>query len=172
MRSKRRLLGLDGLSTRSERLTIVMGICRLNAYDCSARLRVLVQNSLPSLALIGFNALLPFLLDWLSILQGLRSRSEIEFSLLTKYHFFLLINGFFIVLAVSTWSLARELADQPMKLINKLALSLPGARNFFISYVILQGIGIMPLQLLQLAVVLPRWFYRLIWTRSPRGRYT
>lgn len=57
-----------------------------------------------------------------------------------------------------------------MKLVNKLALSLPGARNFFLSYVILQGIGVMPLQLVQLAVILPRWFYRLVWTRTPRGK--
>lgn len=133
-------------------------------------MRVLVQNSLPSLALISFNAFLPFLLDWLSIWQGLRSRSEIEYSLLVKYHFFLIINGFLIVLAVSTFDLARDLADQPMKLINRLALSLPGARNFFLSYVILQGIGIMPLQLLQLAVIIPRWFYRIFLTRSPRGQ--
>ena len=136
----------------------------------SPRLRVLVQNSLPSLALISFNAFLPFLLDWLSILQGLRSRSEIEYSLLVKYHLFLILNVFVIV-AVSTFDLARDLADQPLKLLNRLALSLPGARNFFISYVILQGIGIMPLQLLQLAVILPRWFYRLFWTRSPRGMF-
>jgi hypothetical protein len=71
--------------------------------------------------------------------------------------------------AVSTWDLARDLADQPMKFINKLALSLPGARNFFLSYVLLQGLGIMPLQLVQLAVILPRWFYRIFFTRTPRG---
>ena len=130
---------------------------------------MLVQNSLPSLAIIGFNGLLPFALDWLSILQGLRSRSEIEYALLVKYHFFLLINTFFLIVAVSTWDLARDLADQPMKFINKLALSLPGARNFFLSYVLLQGLGIMPLQLVQLAVILPRWFYRIFFTRTPRG---
>lgn len=102
---------------------------------------------------------------------GLRSRSEIEYSLLIKYHFFLMINVFFLVVAVSTWDLARDLADQPMKFINKLALSLPGARNFFLSYVLLSGIGIMPLQLVQLAVLLPRWFYRIFLTRTPRGQH-
>lgn len=128
-----------------------------------------MQNSVPSLALISWNGLLPFVLDWLSILQGYRSRSEIEYSLLVKYHFFLIINVFFVFIAVSTFDLARDLADQPMKLINKLALSLPGARNFFLSYVIFSGIGIMPLQLVQLSVILPRWFYRIFWTRTPRG---
>jgi hypothetical protein len=130
---------------------------------------VFVQNTLPSTALISFNALLPFLLDWLCVLQGYRSRSETEYSLMRKYHFFLLLSVFFVFIAVSTWALAKDLANEPMKLINKLALSLPGARNFFISYVILQGIGIMPLQLVQLAVIIPRWIYRVFLTRTPRG---
>lgn len=129
-----------------------------------------VQNTLPTTAVISFNALLPFLLEWLCILQGLRSRSEIEYSLLKKYHIFLIINVVLVFIAVSTWDLAKQFANEPMKLVNKLALSLPGARNFFLSYVILQGIGIMPLQLVQLSAILPRWLYRLIWTRTPRGK--
>jgi hypothetical protein len=31
------------------------------------------------------------------------------------------------------------------------------------------GIGIMPLQLLNLGVIIPRWFYRAFLTRTPRG---
>lgn len=136
----------------------------------SPRIQVLVQNSLPSLALIGFNNLLPFILDWLSILQGISSRSEIEYSLLRKYHFFLVVNVFFLVVTVSTVDLAKDLANEPISFISKMALSLPGARNFFQSYVILAGIGIMPLQLVQLAVIIPRWFYRIFYTKTPRGR--
>jgi hypothetical protein len=37
------------------------------------------------------------------------------------------------------------------------------------SYVMLQGLGIMPLQLVQLAVIIPNLFYRLFITRTPRG---
>lgn len=133
---------------------------------------MLVQNSLPSLALISFNGLLPFILDWLSILQGCRSRTEIEYSLLVKYHFFLVVNVFFLFVTVTTVDLARDLADQPMKFVNKLALSLPSGRGFFISYVMLAGIGLMPLQLLQLPVLFPRWIYRLFYTRTPRGEST
>jgi hypothetical protein len=50
-----------------------------------------------------------------------------------------LVNVLFVFVFVSTWQLAQELADQPMKVIEKLATSLPGARNFFVSYVMLQG---------------------------------
>lgn len=51
----------------------------------------LIQTSLPSLALIGFNALLPYLLEWYSIMQGLQAKSWIEYSLLKKYFLFLLV---------------------------------------------------------------------------------
>jgi hypothetical protein len=51
----------------------------------------LVQNSLPSLAFIGFNALLPYILEALCYFQGLRAKSWIEYSLLKKYYIFLLI---------------------------------------------------------------------------------
>lgn len=61
-------------------------------------------------------------------------------------------------------------------------------RHFFVSYVILQGkqrlfqwlimiermgvgVGLQPLQLLNLGVIIPRLFYRMFITRTPRGRY-
>lgn len=37
------------------------------------------------------------------------------------------------------------------------------------SYVILQAFGVMPLQLLNLGVIIPRMFYRAFITRTPRG---
>jgi hypothetical protein len=51
----------------------------------------LVQNSLPSLAFVGFNALLPYILEALCYFQGLQAKSWIEYSLMKKYYLFLLI---------------------------------------------------------------------------------
>jgi len=45
-------------------------------------------------------------------------------------------------------------------------------RHFFLSYVILQGFGIMPLQLLNLGVIIPSAIMRLFVTRTPRGVLT
>lgn len=125
-------------------------------------IKALIQNSLPTLAIILFNALLPTLLDWLSTFQGFKSRSEIEYSLLRKYHLFLLVTVLFIFVAVSTFSLLRDIRDNPGGLIDKLATSLPGARNFFISYLTLQSLAILPLQLLQLPTLalMPFYHYR------------
>jgi len=69
--------------------------------DSNERIRAIVQNSLPSVAMISLNALLPFLLEGkrrdfagstlvltidiaMTYLQGYRARSWIEYSLLKK----------------------------------------------------------------------------------------
>ncbi|KAK0239676.1 hypothetical protein EDD85DRAFT_765830 [Armillaria nabsnona] len=139
--------------------------------DSNAKVQAVVQNSLPSVAMITLNALLPFLLEGLTYLQGYRARSWIEYSLLKKYFLFLLINVVFIFLLATTyWQLVRDLANYPAKIPEKLAKALQSgkARNFFLSYVILQGLGIMPLQLLNLGIIVPRSVLRLFVTRTPR----
>ncbi|KAF7760233.1 hypothetical protein Agabi119p4_10909 [Agaricus bisporus var. burnettii] len=139
--------------------------------DRNEQVRAIVQNSLPSVAMITLNALLPFMLEALTYVQGYRARSWVEYSLLKKYFLFLLINVVFIFLLATTyWQLVRDLANSPAKVPEKLALALQAgsARHFFLSYVILQGIGIMPLQLLNLGVIIPRFFFRLFLTRTPR----
>lgn len=49
------------------------------------RLKAFIQTTLPSLLVATFNSLIPFLLEWLSYMQGFRSRSAVEFSLLRKW---------------------------------------------------------------------------------------
>ncbi|KIM23091.1 hypothetical protein M408DRAFT_321498, partial [Serendipita vermifera MAFF 305830] len=88
-----------------------------------------------------------------------------------RYFLFLLVNVVFIFLLASTyWQLVRDLANSPAKIPTKLAaaLSMGRARNFFMSYVVLQALGIMPLQLLNLGVIMPRFLFLALWTRTPR----
>ncbi|KAF8625673.1 hypothetical protein AX15_005252 [Amanita polypyramis BW_CC] len=139
--------------------------------DSNDKVRAIVQNSLPSMAMILLNALLPFILEALTYVQGPKARSWIEYSLLKRYFLFLLINVVFIFLLASTyWQLVRDLANSPAKVPEKLATALQAgrARHFFLSYVILQGLGITPLQLLNLGIIIPRMFTRIFFTRTPR----
>lgn len=78
-----RLLSYDSIKGFSPKLAKI-----INKFP---QIRALVQNSLPSLALIAFNALLPYLLEGLCVFQGLRAKSWVEYSLMKKYWFFLLI---------------------------------------------------------------------------------
>ncbi|GAA5863074.1 hypothetical protein JCM8547_002789 [Rhodosporidiobolus lusitaniae] len=136
----------------------------------SPRLRSLIQTSLPSLAIVAFNNLLPMFLEWLSVFSGLQARSWIELSQLKKYHISLLFTTLFVVVTASTYQLLRDISDSPAAVVDKLATALqqPNARNFFVSYVMFAGLGIMPLQLLELATVFPRAFFQLFLTRTPR----
>ncbi|KAI0290933.1 DUF221-domain-containing protein [Multifurca ochricompacta] len=163
------ITGLASLLSYKEIKKTMPWIGRL--IDRNEKIRAIVQNSLPSVAMITLNALLPFVLEALTYAQGFRARSVVEYSLMKKYFLFLLINVVFIFLLASTyWQLVRDLANSPAKIPEKLAqaLQIGRARHFFLSYVILQGLGIMPLQLLNLGIVLPRVFYRLLKTRTPR----
>ncbi|KAF7377767.1 hypothetical protein MSAN_00200000 [Mycena sanguinolenta] len=138
--------------------------------DSNDQVRAIVQNSLPSVAMITLNACLPFILEALTYQQGYRARSWVEYSLLKKYFLFLLVNVVFIFLLATTYlQLLYDLASLPAKIPEKIAKALQAgkARNFFLSYVILQAFGIVPLQLLNLGVTIPR-FFRLFVTRTPR----
>ncbi|UZJ57130.1 hypothetical protein CBS101457_006450 [Exobasidium rhododendri] len=126
------------------------------------RLMALIGYNLPSVVLIAFNALLPLFLEWTAYLQGLKARSLVEFSVLKRYHLFLLTSVIFIFLVSGTaLGVLADLANNPMKIIDKLAQSLPSARHFSVSYVIFQALAIIPLQLLQLPVIFGRAFGRL-----------
>ncbi|EJD35911.1 DUF221-domain-containing protein [Auricularia subglabra TFB-10046 SS5] len=160
---------LSGLLSYEEIQRVMPWLGRL--IDSSEAVRAFVQNSLPSIALIALNGLLPFMFEGLSYLQGFRARSWIEYSLLKKYFLFLLVNVVFEFLLASTyWQLIRDLANSPAKVPAKLATALRegNARHFFLSYVILQAFGIMPLQLLNLGVIIPRFLFIAFHTRTPR----
>lgn len=127
-----------------------------------ARLMAFVSNTLPSVVLIGFNALLPLILEWTAHLQGLKARSLVEFSVLKRYHLFLLTSVIFIFLITRTaLGVLADLSENPMRIIDKLAQALPGARHFSLSYVVFQAFAVIPLQLLQLPVIIGRAFGRL-----------
>ncbi|KAH9006634.1 DUF221-domain-containing protein [Lactarius hatsudake] len=163
------ITGLAGLLSYKEIKKTMPWLGHL--IDSNEKIRAIVQNSLPSVAMITLNALLPFVLEALTYVQGFRARSLVEYSLMKKYFLFLLVNVVFIFLLASTyWQLVRDLANSPAKIPEKLAqaLQIGSARHFFLSYVILQGLGIMPLQLLNLGVIIPRFFYRMLVTRTPR----
>ncbi|KAL7418593.1 hypothetical protein Q5752_007051 [Cryptotrichosporon argae] len=160
---------LAGLLSYREIKKIAPWLARL--IDASPRFRAIVQNSLPSLALVSFNGFLPFLLEWLSYEQGFKSRSSTEYSVMRKYYLFLLISVLAIFLLTTTYfAVFRDLADTPMKIPEKLANGLQGAvaRNFMVSYVMLQALGLMPLQLLNLGPLLGLAWARAFSTKTPR----
>ncbi|KAE8222844.1 hypothetical protein CF319_g4024 [Tilletia indica] len=136
--------------------------------DKSPTLRALVMNNASAILVAAFNGLLPMALEWSGYLQGLRARSLIEYSVFKKYYLFLVVSVIFVFLVTSTaWGVLSDLANNPMKSLDKIAALLPGARNFSLAYVIFQALAIVPLGLLQLPYILNRGWMRMS-TLTPR----
>lgn len=138
--------------------------------DRNLRLRAFVQKSLPTLLLIAINALIPLAMQTSTYYQRIRSRSRIDHSVLNKYYLYLLFSVVLVFAFTNVWDTLRELAESPMRMIDKLAQSLPAARNFSLSYVIFQGLAMQPFQLLQLPSILSRQFWRVFVVNTPRDR--
>ena len=196
--------------------------------DSNDRIRAIVQNSLPSVAMITLNALLPFMLEGkcpgftvcepalipdiaMTYLQGYRARSWIEYSLLKKCvgftiglimnevssfpssqilpvpfrkrYFHILARKYLLAAGPRSCQFASENSREigrgvatGVGTVSTSSEAMPFGwahtnrhRHFFLSYVILQGFGIMPLQLLNLGVIIPSAVMRLFVTRTPRG---
>jgi hypothetical protein len=78
------------------------------------RIMAFIQTTLPSILVAAFNSIIPFLLEWLSYMQGFRSRSAVEFSLLrkcvasggaadTRYYLFLVLSVLLIFMVATSW---------------------------------------------------------------------
>ncbi|GAA5944356.1 uncharacterized protein JCM15063_006571 [Sporobolomyces koalae] len=149
--------------------TVKETVPRLAAIiEKSPRLRGIIQTTLPSLALVIFNNFLPYFLEALSIFQGLQARSWIELSQLKKYHISLVLTTLLVFISASTYQLLQDISQSPAKVLDKLATTLPNTRNFMVAYVMLSGLALMPLQLLELGTVIPRYFYQIFLTKTPR----
>jgi len=117
----------------------------------------LVQTYLPTVGLYLFMTLLPYILQYFSRFEGLKTKSEMDEALMYRYFIFLLLNillvtslsgGIFAIL----YSVSYEggLSDIP-ELLGK---SLPNMYLFFVSYVMLQAMTILPMDLLRIPSLL------------------
>lgn len=105
------------------------------------------------------------------------SQGDVELSVISKNFFFTFVN-FFIVLTIlgvllDLWNSFRNgNFDEPLKDVDKiaqqLATSLADLLNFYLNYIILQGLGIFPLRLLEFGSV-ALYPISLIGAKTPRG---
>ncbi|KAJ3046953.1 hypothetical protein HK097_000372, partial [Rhizophlyctis rosea] len=110
---------------------------------------VWVQTLGPPVVLSLFNAVMPFILEWLSYQQALESNSHVEMATMDKYFFFLFFNVFFVfTLADTLLKIIGNFFENPISIITLVSTTLPGAATFFINYIILNLI-LFPLELLR-----------------------
>ena len=140
-------------------------------------LRALVRTSLPTIGMSALNALVPYLYDWLSNLQGMTSQGDVEMSVISKNFFFTFFNLFVAFTLIGTASTAYQLWDLVDRMKDRfgdilgttlvLAESLKGLGMFYMNLILLQGVGLFPFRLLEFGSVFLYPFF-LIGAKTPR----
>ncbi|KAK6957812.1 hypothetical protein Daesc_000601 [Daldinia eschscholtzii] len=132
-----------------------------------------IQGLLPSIALSILMSLVPVIMRLCAKLSGEPSLSRVELFTQNAYFFFQLIQGFLVItLASSATAVGKQIADNPGSVTSILAENLPKASNFYISYFIVQGLGVASSVLSQVAgFVIFTIMYKFL-AGTPRALYT
>ncbi|KAI5829710.1 DUF221-domain-containing protein [Schizophyllum commune Tattone D] len=102
----------------------------------------IISGILPPVALAILMALLPVVLRLLARFEGVPRYSGLELSLMTRYFIFQVVHSFLVVtLSSGIIASLEDLLNNPTSIPNLLASNLPSASNFFLTYVILQGLS-------------------------------
>lgn len=102
----------------------------------------IIAGILPPVLLAVLMMLLPIILRLLARFEGIPRYTGLELSLMTRFFLFQVLHSFLIV-TLSSGILASggQLFQNPTSIPATLAANLPKASNFFLTYVILQGLA-------------------------------
>lgn len=110
--------------------------------DIPQQLLGVIQGFLPSALLSLLMMLLPPFLRWMAKLSGLPTRAAIELYVQDVYFVFQVIQVFLVTtLSSGAAASAAAIANNPTSSASLLASDLPKASNFYVSYIILQGLA-------------------------------
>ncbi|KAG0176708.1 hypothetical protein DFQ28_006940 [Apophysomyces sp. BC1034] len=132
-------------------------------------LKQIVYGFVPTIAVVIFMAFVPFLLNALSVIEGFSTRSGAEESTFRKHFFFMLFNVLLVFTVSSTlFKTFTEIRDDPTKIASILAEKLPQVSPFFVNYVVMQGVMLLPIQLLQIGPAILQLISRAFLSKTPR----
>lgn len=110
-------------------------------YKLPKTLLGLITGLLPTIMLSILLAMLPIFIRGMASVAGASSVQKVELFSQNAYFSFLIVNSFIVItLASSATSVVTQIIEDPTSSLNLLAQNLPKASNFFISYIILQGL--------------------------------
>lgn len=119
--------------------------------------KALVQTGLPTLVVSLLNIAVPFLYDYLANYQGMISQGDVELSVISKNFFFTFFNVFLVFTAFGTaskfWPMLQESLKDTTKIAYKLAGSVQGLAIFYVNFILLQAVGLLPFRLLEFGSV-------------------
>ncbi|KAI1386334.1 DUF221-domain-containing protein [Hypoxylon trugodes] len=132
-----------------------------------------IQGLLPGVALSILMSLVPVIMRLCAKLSGEPSLSRVELFTQNAYFAFQLIQVFLVsTVTSSAASVGQQIAQNPGSVTSILAENLPKASNFYISYFIVQGLGVASSVLSQVVgFVIFTIMYKFL-SGTPRALYT
>lgn len=131
----------------------------------------LVQNGLPASVVSLLNVAVPYLYDFLSNRQGMISQGDVELSLISKNYFFTFFNTFFVFAVSKTgfefFAIMQKFLKDTSKIPRVIAADVEQLAIFYTSFIMLQGIGLMPFRILEAGSVFLYPFLRSM-AKTPR----
>ncbi|KAI0642619.1 DUF221-domain-containing protein [Trametes meyenii] len=132
----------------------------------------IISGILPPALLAVLNMLLPIILRLLARFQGVTQRTTIELSLMTRYFIFQVVNSFLVVtLSSGIIAALPDLVNNPGSIPSLLAKNLPKASNFFLTYIVLQGLSGTAAGFLQVVPLVLYYVKLFILGSTPRSIY-
>ncbi|EZF74535.1 hypothetical protein H105_03736 [Trichophyton soudanense CBS 452.61] len=132
-----------------------------------------VTGLLPTILLAVLMALLPIVLRLLAKLGGCPTKAAVELRTQNFYFGFQVVQVFLVVaLSSAASSAVSDIIKDPTSAPGLLARSIPTASNFYISYIILQGLTFSAGALLQIAGLIISKLLGMILDNTPRKMYT
>ncbi|KAJ6784659.1 hypothetical protein PWT90_03222 [Aphanocladium album] len=126
----------------------------------------LIQTGGPTLVVSLLNIAVPYVYDFLSNHQGMISQGDVELSLISKNFFFTFFNTFFVFTISKTgldfYSSLQGLLKDTSKIPAVIAKDVEDLGSFYISFIMLQGIGLMPFRILEVGSVILYPIYRFL----------
>ncbi|KAF3902969.1 hypothetical protein ABW20_dc0102946 [Dactylellina cionopaga] len=133
-----------------------------------------ITGLLPSVMLAVLMALLPIILRLCARITGKPSLSSVELHVQNSYFCFQVVQVFLVTtLSSAIASSVKDLVGltSPQQIMNLLAENIPKASNFYVSYMILQGLSISAGALLQIAGLIVGKILSFLFDSTPRKKW-
>jgi hypothetical protein len=123
-------------------------------------LRGYLQGFLPTLAIIVFMAILPYIFSFLARAEGMTRESDIAAAATSRYVVFQIINVLFVsAFAGGMWETLDSVIHKPGAVIDLLGTAIPDTYFFFTSYITLLAFSIYPIELCQFVPLFTKSLY-------------
>jgi hypothetical protein len=118
----------------------------------------IITAILPSLVLTIFIAMLPPIIKAMNKWAGMISTSQIDLGLMTRFFIFQVITVFFgSFIAGSAANQFKQLVNDPGSIVNLLGTAAPQTSIFFLTYITLRALFIVPFSILRLVPFIIFW---------------